>query len=79
MSRRDLEGGRAFSGLKWRVENDDVPGSMVCRFINIGVTSNSEHAAIACPDKKFFGLQFHPEVRPSHSRCLCGSSRYKKS
>lgn len=39
------------------------------RFINIGVTSNSEHAAIACPEKKYFGLQFHPEVgRGSSSR-----------
>jgi hypothetical protein len=32
-------------------------------FINIGITSNSEHAAIANLERKFFGLQFHPEVR----------------
>jgi len=31
-------------------------------FVDIGVTHNSEHAAIANPQKKFFGLQFHPEV-----------------
>jgi len=34
-------------------------------FVSIGVTDNSEHAAIAHPDKKMFGLQFHPEVTHS--------------
>lgn len=31
-------------------------------FIAIGRTDNSPYAAIARPDKKWFGVQFHPEV-----------------
>ncbi len=31
-------------------------------FDNIATTENSPHAAIHNPDKKIFGLQFHPEV-----------------
>lgn len=31
-------------------------------FIDIGKTDNSEHAAVANPDKHIYGIQFHPEV-----------------
>ena len=31
-------------------------------FHNIGVSNNAPHAAIACPEKKIYGIQFHPEV-----------------
>ena len=34
-------------------------------FFKIAHTSNSEHAAIACPAKQIYGLQFHPEVTHS--------------
>lgn len=34
-------------------------------FIKIARTDNSEHAAIANPQKRIFGLQFHPEVTHS--------------
>lgn len=34
-------------------------------FVDVGITSNSEHAAIANVEKKIFGLQFHPEVTHS--------------
>eukprot|EP01031_Cornospumella_fuschlensis_P042825 gene42825-52327_t len=34
-------------------------------FISIAHTSNSPHAAIAHPEKRYFGLQFHPEVTHS--------------
>jgi GMP synthase-like glutamine amidotransferase len=32
------------------------------RFVDVGHTGNSEHAAIANVEKRMFGLQFHPEV-----------------
>ncbi|MBD3265137.1 glutamine-hydrolyzing GMP synthase [bacterium] len=31
-------------------------------FVDIGKTVNSEHAAVASPDKHIYGIQFHPEV-----------------
>jgi GMP synthase (glutamine-hydrolysing) len=31
-------------------------------FVSVGVTSNTEFAAIENPDKRWFGVQFHPEV-----------------
>ena len=34
-------------------------------FIKIAYTSNSEHAAIANPTSRMFGIQFHPEVTHS--------------
>jgi len=34
-------------------------------FVNTAVTSNSEHAAIANPERRIWGLQFHPEVTHS--------------
>lgn len=36
-------------------------------FKSIGSTSNTKYAAMEHPQKKFFGLQFHPEV--THTRC----------
>lgn len=32
-------------------------------FMDVLVSDNSPHAAIANPQKKMYGLQFHPEVR----------------
>ncbi|RHY91765.1 hypothetical protein DYB37_001837 [Aphanomyces astaci] len=34
-------------------------------FVDIAFTANSEHAAIANVSKKYFGIQFHPEVTHS--------------
>ena len=34
-------------------------------FVDVGVSANSEHAAIANPGKKMWALQFHPEVTHS--------------
>lgn len=34
-------------------------------FVKIAHTFNSEHAAIADPVRRIFGLQFHPEVTHS--------------
>jgi GMP synthase (glutamine-hydrolysing) len=54
-------------------------------FKAVAVTENSEYAAIECRGKKFFGLQFHPEVVHTprgreiianfvHGVCGCGKS-----
>lgn len=43
-------------------------------FVKIAHSDNSEHAAIACPEKNIFGLQFHPEVTHSvHGKELLGN------
>lgn len=34
-------------------------------FVDIATTENSQHAAIVNPAKKFYGIQFHPEVTHS--------------
>ena len=34
-------------------------------FLKIASSENSDHAAIACPEKNLFGIQFHPEVTHS--------------
>ncbi|MSR65819.1 MAG: glutamine-hydrolyzing GMP synthase [Pedosphaera sp.] len=54
-------------------------------FVPVATTENSEYAAIENHERKFFGLQFHPEVVHSprgkeilanfvHSVCVCGKS-----
>lgn len=57
-----------FDGLQqsqmWMSHGDKVT-QMPEGFFKIAHTSNSEHAAIANPEKKMFGLQFHPEVTHS--------------
>jgi GMP synthase (glutamine-hydrolysing) len=48
----------------WMSHGDKVT-QMPEGFIKIAHTSNSEHAAIANPERQMFGLQFHPEVTHS--------------
>mmetsp|Transcript_34005 Transcript_34005/g.67581 ORF Transcript_34005/g.67581 Transcript_34005/m.67581 type:complete len:541 (-) Transcript_34005:114-1736(-) len=48
----------------WMSHGDKVT-KMPHGFMKIAHTANSSHAAIADPVRRFFGLQFHPEV--SHS------------
>lgn len=48
----------------WMSHGDKVT-KMPEGFVKIAHTSNSEHAAIANPATRMFGLQFHPEVTHS--------------
>jgi GMP synthase (glutamine-hydrolysing) len=48
----------------WMSHGDKVT-RMPEGFLKIAHTSNSEHAAIANPARRMFGLQFHPEVTHS--------------
>lgn len=48
----------------WMSHGDKVT-KMPEGFIRIATTSNSEFAAFANPERKIFGLQFHPEVTHS--------------
>jgi GMP synthase (glutamine-hydrolysing) len=48
----------------WMSHGDKVT-RMPEGFLKVAHTSNSEHAAIANPAKRIFGLQFHPEVTHS--------------
>lgn len=48
----------------WMSHGDKVT-QMPEGFVSIAQTTNSPHAAIANPSKRFFGLQFHPEVTHS--------------
>lgn len=48
----------------WMSHGDKVT-VMPTGFVKIAHTSSSEHAAIANPARKMFGLQFHPEVTHS--------------
>lgn len=48
----------------WMSHGDKVT-KMPDGFVKIAITANSEHAAIANPAKKMYGLQFHPEVTHS--------------
>ncbi len=54
-------------------------------FVVVGTTDNSDYAAIEHPKKKFFGIQFHPEVHHTprgkeiianfvHGICGCGKA-----
>lgn len=52
----------------WMSHGDKVtrlPDGFEC----VAATANSEHAAIACPARKMYGLQFHPEVTHSPRGC----------
>ena len=54
----------------WMSHGDKVT-KMPDGFIKIAHSDNSEHAAIACAERKMFGIQFHPEVTHSvHGREL---------
>jgi GMP synthase (glutamine-hydrolysing) len=57
-----------FQGIEtsqmWMSHGDKVT-QMPDGFVSIAQTANSPHAAIANPSKRFFGLQFHPEVTHS--------------
>jgi GMP synthase (glutamine-hydrolysing) len=48
----------------WMSHGDKVT-KMPDGFVKIAHTENSEHAAIANPETRMFGLQFHPEVTHS--------------
>lgn len=48
----------------WMSHGDKVT-RMPAGFLKIAHTENSEHAAIADPARRIFGLQFHPEVTHS--------------
>ncbi|HON06575.1 MAG TPA: glutamine-hydrolyzing GMP synthase, partial [Verrucomicrobiota bacterium] len=45
----------------WNSHGDKLT-SLPDGFVVVGITENSDYAAIECPSKKIFGLQFHPEV-----------------
>jgi GMP synthase (glutamine-hydrolysing) len=49
------------------MSHGDKLHSVPTGFVDILNTDNSQHAAIANPEKKMYGLQFHPEV--THSPC----------
>ena len=52
-------------GVQMWMSHGDKVTKMPENFLKIAHTENSEHAAIANPEKKMFGLQFHPEVTHS--------------
>lgn len=58
--------GRLFAGLPRKLRVWNSHGDRLVKlppgFMTIGVTENSEHAAIEDPRRRFFGIQFHPEV-----------------
>jgi GMP synthase (glutamine-hydrolysing) len=60
--------GTLFDGVEhsqmWMSHGDKVT-KMPANFVKIAHTENSEHAAIACPELRIYGLQFHPEVTHS--------------
>lgn len=57
-----------FAGVEhsqmWMSHGDKVT-QLPTGFVSIATTDNSPHAAIADPVRRFFGLQFHPEVTHS--------------
>ena len=48
----------------WMSHGDKVT-AMPTGFVKIASSENSDHAAIACPEQRLFGIQFHPEVTHS--------------
>lgn len=57
----------------WMSHGDKVT-KMPDGFLKIAKTDNSEHAAIANPERLMFGLQFHPEVTHSlHGKEILGN------
>jgi GMP synthase (glutamine-hydrolysing) len=76
-----------FDGLPDKLQVWNSHGDKLTRlpkdFTVVGTTENSDYAAIENPHKKFFGIQFHPEVAHSprgkevlanfvHTVCGCG-------
>jgi GMP synthase (glutamine-hydrolysing) len=76
-----------FAGLPDQLQVWNSHGDKLTRlpkdFTVVGTTENSDYAAIENPHKKFFGIQFHPEVAHSprgkevlanfvHTVCGCG-------
>lgn len=45
----------------WMSHGDKLE-SLPDGFVDVATTANTEHAAVAHPDRKLYGLQFHPEV-----------------
>lgn len=45
----------------WMSHGDKVE-QIPSEFNTIATTSNTEFATVVCPDKKYYGVQFHPEV-----------------
>ena len=60
-----LKGISSSEGVQMWMSHGDKVTKMPTGFVKIAHTDNSEHAAIACPEKNMFGLQFHPEVTHS--------------
>ena len=60
-----LSGIDSSTGVQMWMSHGDKVTKMPAGFIKIAHTDNSEHAAIAWPEKNIFGLQFHPEVTHS--------------
>jgi GMP synthase (glutamine-hydrolysing) len=78
-----------FKGLPKELQVWNSHGDKLTRlpkdFVVVATTENSDYAAIELPQKKFFGLQFHPEVVHTprgeeiianfvHSICGCGKN-----
>ncbi|HEX4343729.1 MAG TPA: glutamine-hydrolyzing GMP synthase [Verrucomicrobiae bacterium] len=76
-----------FRGLPEKLQVWNSHGDKLTRlpkdFIAVATTENSDYAAIEHPQKKFYGLQFHPEVAHTprgkeiitnfvHGVCKCG-------
>jgi len=47
--------------LVWMSHGDRV-ASLPPGFVTVAATDSCEHAAIACPERRMWGVQFHPEV-----------------
>ncbi|MBN8246442.1 MAG: glutamine-hydrolyzing GMP synthase, partial [Verrucomicrobia bacterium] len=78
-----------FSGLPRQLQVWNSHGDKLTRlpkdFVVVGTTGNSDYAAIEHPKRRFFGIQFHPEVVHTprgrevvsnfvHKICGCGRS-----
>ncbi|RLN64179.1 hypothetical protein BBJ29_000333 [Phytophthora kernoviae] len=65
----DVDCGGLFDGLPdefqmWMSHGDKLHAKPD-GFVDIAITENSEHAAIVNVERKFYGIQFHPEVTHS--------------
>ena len=61
------DGGDLFAGLSgsitvWMSHGDKVTAPPDAAFQVLAATDNTEYCAIAIPDRKLYGIQFHPEV-----------------
>mmetsp|Transcript_32368 Transcript_32368/g.52327 ORF Transcript_32368/g.52327 Transcript_32368/m.52327 type:complete len:521 (+) Transcript_32368:99-1661(+) len=61
-----IEPGQLFADLPTKLEVWMSHGDKVTQlphdFHDVAISPNSEHAAVACPAKRLYGIQFHPEV-----------------